>query len=63
MKSFEFFNTLQKESQEELLASSTFMKIPEGMQLYSQGDICTDILFLTKGRVRVWNDPYNLDTF
>lgn len=53
MKSFDFFDKLKEKSQEELLAASTFMKIPSGMILYSQGDICADILFLTKGRVRV----------
>ena len=53
MKEFDFFDKLQKKSQEELLRASIFMKVPPGMQLYVQGDICTDILFLTKGRVRV----------
>ena len=53
MNSFSFFNRLQKSSQEQLLAASTFVKVPSGKQLYAQGDICIDILFLTKGRVRV----------
>jgi len=53
MKSFKFFDKLDKKSQNKLLAASTFVKIPSGMQLYAQGDICSDILFLTKGRVRV----------
>ncbi|MDT8338355.1 MAG: cyclic nucleotide-binding domain-containing protein, partial [Sulfurimonas sp.] len=53
MKSFDFFDKLEQKSKEELLEVATFMKIPAGMQLYSQGDICEDILFLTKGRVRV----------
>jgi len=53
MQEFDFFHKLQKSSQEELLNASTSMKIPSGMQLYSQGDICSTILFLTKGRVRV----------
>jgi CRP/FNR family transcriptional regulator len=53
LKQFDFFYKIKKKSQEELLAASTFMKVPSGMQLYAQGDICTDILFLTKGRVRV----------
>lgn len=53
MQAFDFFNSLDKSSQEKLVASSTFMKVPASMQLYAQGDICTDILFLSKGRVRV----------
>ena len=53
MNSFSFFDRLQKSSQEQLLAASTFVKVPSGKQLYAQGDICIDILFLTKGRVRV----------
>lgn len=53
VQEFEFFDKLEKKSQEELLSSSTFMKVPSGMKLYAQGDICSDILFLTKGRVRV----------
>ncbi|MCF6310685.1 MAG: Crp/Fnr family transcriptional regulator [Sulfurimonas sp.] len=59
MYSFDFFDKLEKSSQEQLLAASTFMKVPEGMQLYSQGDICADILFLTKGRVRVTRQHEN----
>lgn len=53
MKEFSFFNKLKKKSQEKLLSASTFIKVLSGTQLYAQGDICTDILFLTKGRVRV----------
>ncbi len=53
MESFEFFDKLETKSQEELLAASTFIKVPSGTELYAQGDICADILFLTKGRVRV----------
>ena len=53
MKSFDFFNTLMPSSKQQLLDSSSFKKIPQGMQLYLQGDICSGILFLTKGRVRV----------
>jgi len=53
VQTFDFFGRLETKSQEELLASSRFMKISSGMQLYKQGDVCRDILFLTKGRVRV----------
>jgi len=53
VKEFGFFDKLQESSQEALLKASTFIEVPSGMQLYTQGDVCTDILFLTKGRVRV----------
>ena len=53
MESFDFFNTLLPSSKAQLLEASTFIKVPVGTKLYSQGDICSDILFLTKGRVRV----------
>lgn len=53
MESFNFFNNLDKNSKELLLKNSIHMKIPIGTQLYAQGDICTGIIFLTKGRVRV----------
>jgi CRP/FNR family transcriptional regulator len=36
-----------------------YIKVPIGTQLYAQGDICTDILFLTKGRVRVTRQHEN----
>lgn len=53
MQNFEFFNDLSPQTQQKLLNNSLFVKIPAGMQLYAQGDICPNILFLTKGRVRV----------
>lgn len=53
MQSFDFFDKLHDKSKTELLEASTFLKIPSGTTLYSQGDVCADILFLTKGRVRV----------
>jgi CRP/FNR family transcriptional regulator len=53
MNSFDFFDTLMPSSKQQLLDSCKFIKIPKGMQLYAQGDICSGILFLTKGKVRV----------
>lgn len=53
MESFSFFNKLNKNSKELLQKNSIYIKVPMGTQLYGQGDICTDILFLAKGRVRV----------
>lgn len=53
MRTFIFFNKLDPKNQKALLENSTFMKVPSGMQLFQQGDICNTILFLSKGRVRV----------
>jgi len=53
MNSFDFFNTLMPSSKQQLLDSCEFKRIPQGTQLYAQGDICSGILFLTKGKVRV----------
>jgi CRP/FNR family transcriptional regulator len=53
MREFIFFDTLAETSKQQLLEHSVFVKVPAGMQLYAQGDICTSIIFLTKGRVRV----------
>ena len=40
-------------SKKQLLEVSTFIKVPIGTKLYAQGDLCTNIIFLSKGRVRV----------
>jgi len=53
MNSFDFFNALMPSSKQQLLDSCEFKRIPQGTQLYAQGDICSGILFLTKGKVRV----------
>ncbi|WP_121626539.1 Crp/Fnr family transcriptional regulator [Poseidonibacter antarcticus] len=53
MKSFNFFDTLLPSSKKQLLDASTFINVPVGTKLYAQGDLCTNIIFLTKGRVRV----------
>jgi len=59
MESFSFFNKLDKNSKELLQKNSMYIKVPIGTQLYVQGDICSDILFLTKGRVRVTRQHEN----
>ncbi len=59
MQTFDFFNKLKKSNQEALVDASNIMKVPEGMELYHQGDVCGTILFLTKGRVRVTRQHEN----
>ena len=38
MESFDFFNTLLPSSKAQLLEASTFIKVPVGTKLYSQGE-------------------------
>jgi len=54
LQSFSFFKDISKEAQEELLYHAHSVSVPAGMTLFSQGDTCQDILFLTKGSVRVY---------
>ena len=54
MQEFSFFNKLDEQAQRELLDNAKKITMPAGMTLYSQGDTCQDILFLTKGNVRVY---------
>lgn len=53
MERFDFYKKLSISEQNDIKKSLEFVKIPEGTTLYSQGEICTSILFLTEGRVRV----------
>ncbi len=59
MQEFSFFSKLSPDSQKKLHENSTYIKVPAGTQLYAQGDICADILFLTEGRVRVTRQHEN----
>ncbi len=54
MHNYSFFNKLSTESQDILLKSARKTTIPKNTQLFYQGDKCQDILFLTKGTVRVY---------
>jgi len=54
MQSFPFFNNLNKDAQTQLLENAKQVTMPAGTTLFSQGDTCQDILFLTKGSVRVY---------
>ena len=54
MKEFDFFEGLPKRYQKLLEKYAVKMTIPAGMTLFQQGDICKSILFVTKGRVKVY---------
>ena len=54
MNEFPFFEELSNEAQTLLLAHAKEVKMPNGMELFAQGDQCKDILFLVEGSVRVY---------
>jgi len=54
MQKFSFFSDLDIDSQTELLENAKHVTMPMGITLFSQGDTCKDILFLTEGSVRVY---------
>jgi len=54
MKQFPFYDKLSKGAKALLEAHAMEVVIPEKMELFVQGDQCTDILFLTEGSVRVY---------
>ncbi len=54
MNEFPFFEELSNEAQTLLLSHAKEVKMPNGMELFAQGDQCKDILFLVEGSVRVY---------
>ncbi|WP_373069666.1 Crp/Fnr family transcriptional regulator [Sulfurimonas sp.] len=58
---YEFFNDIKKEDKERIEKSSKFISLPIGSQLYYEGDINQDILFLKQGKVKVYITPENID--
>ncbi len=54
MHRFSFYNMLSTNAKELLHTSATKVTMPSKMELFSQGDSCKDILFLTDGSVRVY---------
>ena len=54
MLRFPFFEQLTFSSRELLLKHAMEASMPKGVELFHQGDICKDILFLTEGYVRVY---------
>ena len=54
MQNFSFFTDLELDAKSELLEHAKKISMPSEMTLFSQGDTCKDILFLTSGSVRVY---------
>lgn len=54
MIEFDFYNELPRKYKKMLDKHAMKVTMPAGKTLFSQGDICESILFVTKGRVRVY---------
>lgn len=54
MNEFDFFNKLSSEDKKFLLGNSKYVEIPKDYTLFYQGDICTDILLLKSGKVKLF---------
>jgi CRP/FNR family transcriptional regulator len=54
MLRFSFFEKLTYPNRELLLKHAMEASMPKGMELFHQGDVCDNILFLTEGYVRVY---------
>jgi len=54
MQEFDFYKALPKKYKKMLDKHAMKVTMPAGKTLFEQGDICTSILFVTKGRVRVY---------
>jgi CRP/FNR family transcriptional regulator len=54
MQQFPFFDLLSDESRRLLLDHADTLALPEGTELFSQGDRCREVLFLQEGSIRVY---------
>jgi CRP/FNR family transcriptional regulator len=54
MQRFAFFNTFSRSNKELVLAHAKEMRIPQGMEIFTQGDTCKNTFFLIEGSVRVY---------
>lgn len=53
MKNFEFFSKLDKKDQVFLKEHSKYIELPKNTMLFYQGDICTEILLLEEGIIKL----------
>lgn len=54
LQTYEFYNNLEPKAKELLHTHLKPVKVPQGNILFFQGDVCDNILFLTKGSVRLY---------
>lgn len=52
-ESFDFFSELTKEEIDNVKSQSKYVEIEEGTILFYEGDICTDILYLLEGNIKL----------
>ena len=57
---YEFFNDIKAEDRERIEQSSKYISLPIGSQLYYEGDVNQDILFLKQGKVKVYITPESI---
>jgi len=54
MQHISFFDQLSETGQQLIIDHAKEVTVPKGMELFAQGDLCTDILYLLDGSVRVY---------
>ncbi len=54
MQHISFFNQLSETGQQLIKDNAKEVTVPKGMELFAQGDLCKDILYLLDGSVRVY---------
>jgi len=57
---YEFFNDIKAEDRERIEQNSKYISLPIGSQLYYEGDVNQDILFLKQGKVKVYITPESI---
>lgn len=57
---YEFFNDIKAEDRERIEQNSKYISLAIGSQLYYEGDVNQDILFLKHGKVKVYITPENI---
>lgn len=59
---YKFFQDLETESAQKVESEAKPVALPVGSFLYYEGDVCEGILFLRKGRVKVYLCPENVSS-
>lgn len=54
MERFPYYDQLSEDAKALIDVHAKEVKMPKGMELFGQGDVCPEILFLTEGSVRVF---------
>lgn len=54
MEQFPYYDALSPDARQLIDEYAKAVKVPKGMELFGQGDVCPEILFLTEGSVRVY---------